>query len=90
MTPDAAVSPRARLFRNGRSQAVRLPKGFRLPGTEVLIRRDGPRIVLEPVADSGLPVEFWDEIDQLGVGLEFPDVEPLGARLLDLSKPDHV
>ena len=90
VTAETAVHSRARLFRNGRSQAVRLPQGFRLPGTEVLIRWDGPRIVLEPVADSGLPLELWGDIDRLGVGLEFPDVEPLAGRLLDLSETDHV
>ncbi len=40
---------RAKLFRNGSSQAVRLPKEFRFPGTEVLIRREGKAVVLEPV-----------------------------------------
>lgn len=77
---------RAKLFKNGRSQAVRLPKEFRLSGTEVLIRRDGACVVLEPLSESGLPVGFWDAIDRLGQGCEFPDVPPLGGRLLDVSK----
>jgi antitoxin VapB len=34
---------------HGRSQAVRLPKEFRLPGTEVMIRRQGRGILIEPV-----------------------------------------
>jgi antitoxin VapB len=39
----------AKLFMNGRSQAVRLPKEFRFEGvTEVLIERDGDRIILSP------------------------------------------
>jgi len=78
--------PRAKLFKNGRSQAVRLPLEFRLPGTEVVIRRVGTSIVLEPLAESGLPVGFWDALDDLGKGVEFPDVEPLAAGLLDLSQ----
>jgi antitoxin VapB len=85
-TPSAGVRPRAKLFRNGRSQAVRLPKEFRLPGSEVYIRRDGPRIVLEPLACTGLPLGFWDEIDRLGEGADFGDVEPLAGRLLDLAQ----
>ncbi len=40
---------RARLFMNGGSQAVRLPKEFRFEGTEVLVRREGKRVILEPV-----------------------------------------
>jgi antitoxin VapB len=38
----------AKLFRNGRSQAVRLPKEFRFEGTEVRIRRVGNGVLLEP------------------------------------------
>ncbi len=40
---------RAKLFANGRSQAVRLPKAYRLPGTEVLIWKEGDRVILEPL-----------------------------------------
>jgi antitoxin VapB len=38
-----------KIFMNGRSQAVRLPKQFRLPGTQVRIRRVGNGILLEPI-----------------------------------------
>lgn len=38
----------AKLFKNGQSQAVRLPKEFRLSGTEVYIKKVGPTIVLVP------------------------------------------
>jgi antitoxin VapB len=42
------VGDRAKLFRSGGSQAVRLPKRYRFDGqTEVLIRRKGKRVVLE-------------------------------------------
>jgi antitoxin VapB len=40
------ASQRAKLFRNGRSQAVRLPKGFRFEGDEVEIRREGDAVIL--------------------------------------------
>ena len=39
---------RAKVFRTGRSQAVRLPKEFRFDGESVLIRREGSAVVLEP------------------------------------------
>ena len=38
----------AKLFKNGRSQAVRLPKGFRFEGEEVFIKRVGSAVVLLP------------------------------------------
>jgi len=40
---------KAKLFANGRSQAVRLPKEFRFPGTEVFIERRGDEVVLRAV-----------------------------------------
>lgn len=46
----------AKLFRNGDSQAVRLPKEFRFEGTEVLIKRVGNAVVLLPHSRS------WDTL----------------------------
>lgn len=40
----------AKVFWSGRSQAVRLPKEFRVDGKEVLIRREGDAIVLQPLS----------------------------------------
>ncbi len=44
----------AKLFMNGRSQAVRLPKEFRFAGTNVKLKRVGPAVVMLPLADN------WD------------------------------
>lgn len=49
----------AKLFWSGRSQAVRLPKSFRIIGDEVRIRRRGTAIVLEP-----LPAD-WSWLDSV-------------------------
>jgi antitoxin VapB len=49
----------AKLFWSGRSQAVRLPRAYRVDGREVRIRRRGRAIVLEPVPDS------WEWLDAL-------------------------
>ena len=43
---------RTRVFMNGRSQAVRIPKEFRFSGSEVEIVREGDRVVLIPVRDA--------------------------------------
>jgi antitoxin VapB len=37
-----------RLFRNGRNQAVRIPRELELPGTEALIRKEGDTLILVP------------------------------------------
>ena len=50
----------AKLFKNGRSQAVRLPKEFRFKGAEVKIRKEGSKVVLEPLESSDWPAGFWD------------------------------
>ena len=50
----------AKLFINGRSQAVRLPKEFRFKGTEVKIRKEGRKVILEPSETSDWPTGFWD------------------------------
>lgn len=46
---EKTAEKRAKLFRNGGSQAVRLPREFQFEGTEVRIRRDGQSVVLEAV-----------------------------------------
>jgi len=86
--PAAGEVQRAKLFANGRSQAVRLPKAFRLPGDEVSIRREGNRIILEPIGEGpvdakGWPIGFWDDIRRRAKGLHFPDPEPMGVHFLN-------
>ena len=43
-----------RLFRNGRSQAIRIPKEFELEGNEAIIHKDGSRLIIEPVHKKSL------------------------------------
>jgi len=46
----------AKLFKNGQSQAVRLPKEFRMEGTEVYIKKQGSAIILLPKESSWEPL----------------------------------
>lgn len=48
----------AKIFMHGRSQAVRLPKEFRLPGKEVKVSRVGNGVLLEPVEET-FDAEAW-------------------------------
>jgi len=54
-----------RLFKNGRNQAVRIPRELELPGQEAVLYRDGERLVLEPVTGPSLLglLESWTPID---------------------------
>lgn len=56
---------RAKLFANGRSQAVRLPKEFRFAGAEVYIERRGEEVVLRPVHGTEKPAPKFETIGDL-------------------------
>ena len=56
-------SETAKLFQNGRSQAVRLPREFRFQGDRVRIRRVADGILLQPVIQS--PAEWFAKLDEL-------------------------
>jgi antitoxin VapB len=71
--PTAKEPRKARLFRNNRSQAVRIPAEFELPGDAVLISREGDRLIIAPAPRSrGLIalIDEWEPIDDV-----FPDVD---------------
>lgn len=72
----------AKLFLNGRSQAVRLPKEFRFKGTQVKIRREGRRVILEPVENAQWPDGFWDIFTQ-DSEFDLPAPKPPEAFSLD-------
>ncbi|WP_306477257.1 antitoxin [Methyloversatilis sp.] len=64
----------ASLFRNGRNQAVRIPREFELEGAEVLIRKEGNSLILTPIRKNRLLdlLASWAPLDE---GL--PEVEDL-------------
>lgn len=63
----------AKLFQNGRSQAVRLPREFRFEGDRVRIRRVGQGVLLEPVIQD--PKELFRKLDELN-SEPFPSRDP--------------
>lgn len=71
--PNPTVERRARLFRNGRNQAVRIPREFELPGDEVILHKEGDRLIVEPVRKPNSLAELlasWEPVEE-----EFPDVD---------------
>lgn len=50
MTPQRHV----KLFKNGRNQAVRIPREFELPGEDAIMRKDGERLIIEPAPPKSL------------------------------------
>jgi antitoxin VapB len=45
---------RVKLFKNGRNQAVRIPKEFELPGDDAIMRKEGRRLIIEPFQPKSL------------------------------------
>jgi len=61
-----------RLFRNGRNQAVRIPREFEFSGTGAIIRKEGDRLIIEPEKRPLLLdlLKSWQPLDE-----EFPDID---------------
>jgi antitoxin VapB len=79
---EATMGETAKVFWSGRSQAVRLPKEFRIDAEEVRIRRHGEAVVLEPVAKD------WAWLDAV-VGTFSDDFMKDGREQLKMQeRPD--
>jgi antitoxin VapB len=72
---------RVRLFKNGRNQAIRIPREFELPGEEAILRKEGGRLILEPTVPVSL-VALLDTLEPLAD--EFPEVPDLPIDDVDL------
>lgn len=72
---------KARLFRNGRNQAVRIPRQFEIPGTEVRLRKEGDALIITPIKERSLlsTLKALRPIDE-----DFPPIDELPAERVDL------
>jgi antitoxin VapB len=70
-----------KLFRNGRNQAVRIPREFELPGADVIIRKEGPRLIIEPAPKKSL-LEILKSLKPIAE--EFPPIEDPPPEEVDL------
>ncbi len=62
-----------RLFRNGRNQAVRIPRDFELAGNEAIIRKEGNRLIIEPVSVKNRLLELLKSLEPIQE--EFPVID---------------
>lgn len=70
-----------KLFKNGRNQAVRIPREFELPGEDAVMRRDGKRLVIEPAPPKSL-VSVLRTLRALSEEFpEIPDAPPATVEL---------
>ena len=70
-----------RLFRNGSNQAIRIPREFELEGNEAVIRKEGGRLIIEPVIKTGLTalLASWKLLDE-----DFPEIDDTPVRPEDI------
>ena len=61
-----------RLFRNGRNQALRIPREFELEGDEAIVHKEGDRLIVEPVRKGRL-LALLSTMEPLAE--PFPDVD---------------
>lgn len=61
-----------RLFRNGRNQAVRIPRDWEFEGEDAVMRREGDRLIIEPAPPRSLLalLATWEPLDE-----ELPDID---------------
>ena len=70
-----------KLFKNGRNQAVRIPREFELPGEDAIIRKEGQRLIIEAAPPRSLlaVLATLPTLDE-----NFPPIEDLPAEPVDL------
>jgi antitoxin VapB len=71
---------RVKLFKNGRNQAVRMPREFELPGEDAIIRKEGQRLIIEPAP----PKSLLAILATLQFDEEFPPIDDSPAEPVDL------
>jgi antitoxin VapB len=73
-----------RIFRNGRSQAIRIPREFALPGNEATISRDRKgRLIVEPIKKPSV-TELLDSWEPLSDEDAMPPIDKLTVEPFDL------
>lgn len=70
-----------KLFRNGRNQAVRIPREFELPGHDAIMRKEGDRLIIE----TAPPKSLLALLDRLSpIDEQFPPIVELASDTVDL------
>ncbi len=66
-----------RLFRNGRNQALRIPREFELEGNEAIIRKEGKRLIVEPVESTNRLIQILKRMKPIDEELPLIEDPPL-------------
>lgn len=82
MEKTVTLERRVKLFKNGRNQAVRIPREFELPGGDAIIRKEGDRLIIEPADPKSLLAVLarLEPLDET-----FPSIRDLPPDPVELS-----
>ena len=69
------------LFKNGRNQALRIPREFELAGNKAIVRKEGDRLIIEPVQRRSLlaMLSTWEPLKE-----DLPTIADLTAEPVDI------
>ncbi len=67
------------LFRNGRNQAIRIPREFELEGTQAIIPKEGSRLIIEPLPPKNSLLALLAMLAPIEE--DFPDVEDIQVKV---------
>ncbi|MGA2903592.1 MAG: AbrB/MazE/SpoVT family DNA-binding domain-containing protein [Candidatus Korobacteraceae bacterium] len=76
MAPERQV----KIFKNGRNQAVRIPREFELPGEDAIMRKEGERLIIEPSPPKSL-LKVLATLEPIAE--DFPPISDLPLELVD-------
>jgi len=70
-----------KIFKNGKNQAVRIPRQFELPGEDAIMRKEGKRLIIEPAAPKSLlgVLATLPALDD-----DFPPINELELRAVEI------
>lgn len=71
-----------KLFRNGRNQAVRIPREFELPGNEARMRKEGEKLIIEAAPAKSSLLEWLKTLEPIDEA--FPEIEDLPPEPIEL------
>jgi antitoxin VapB len=77
----ATAERHVKIFKNGRNQAIRIPREFEFPGTEAIMRKENNRLIIEPAPSKSLlaVLAVLQPLDE-----DFPAIQDLPPDAVDL------
>jgi antitoxin VapB len=74
------IERHVKLFRNGRNQAVRIPREFELPGEDAIMHKEGNKLIIEPAKKKTDLLEWLATLEPI----DFPEIADLPTEPEDI------